>query len=230
MPKTKGLLLVMQTPKPGREHDHRDWYVATHLPDVCAIPGVIRGEFTQVLPDTPEPRWSHAAVYWLARDPAEFLVELFRRAGSGEWLLSDTLDPANTMMMLAEPITPRERAKDEPDADPQDRLIYIVLSNATPGDDDEFNEWYTGTHIPDVLAVPGFVAAQRFRFLDNPALKPSPFRYAALYEIRASEAHAAFADLTARVEAGRIPLTPTLMTQGLHAAPFMPLGIKMGAG
>ena len=27
--------------------------------------------------------------------------------------------------------------------------------------EDEYNDWYSGTHIPEVLAIPGFVAARR---------------------------------------------------------------------
>ena len=224
------LLLAMQTPKPGRERDHVDWYLSTHLPDVCAIPGVIRGEFTAIVPGTDKPQWTQAAAYWLTGDAEAFLAELFRRAHGGEWSLSDTLDPGDTLMLLAQAITPRVRAHDVPDAAPQDRQIYIVLTNATPGDDDKFNTWYSDTHIPDVLAVPGFLAAQRFRMIDHPALKPPPFRYGALYEIRASDATAAFAELTVRVETGLIPLTPTMVTDVIHAAQFLPLGVQAGPG
>lgn len=224
-----GLLLVMQTPKAGREQEHLDWYVSTHLPDVCAVPGAIRGEFTGVAPGTENPLWSNAAAYWIEGDPARFLGEVFRRAGGGEWKLSDTLAPENTLMMIAEAIGPRARSKISEDADPQDRLLYVVLTNSTPGDDEEFNAWYSGTHIPDVLEVPGFTAAQRFRFLPHPALPANPFGYAALYEVRASEAEAAFAELAARAGTERMVLSPTLATEGIHAAPFAPLGVQQGA-
>ncbi|MCK9540812.1 MAG: hypothetical protein M0R03_02125 [Novosphingobium sp.] len=223
-----GLLLVMQTPKAGREQDHLDWYVSTHLPDVCSVPGAIRGEFTAVAPGTENPRWTNAAAYWLQGNPAEFLNEVFNRVQAGQWQLSDTLDSEQTAMMIAEAITPRMRSEVTADVDPAERLLYIVLTNPTEGDDDTFNEWYSGTHIPDVIAVPGFVAAQRFRFVDHPALKPYPFRYAALYEVKASEAQSAFAELSARAGTDRMVLSPTLSKDPLHAAPFAPVGIQAG--
>ena len=39
------------------------------------------------------------------------------------------------------------------------RYMFLGLTNATEGRDDEFNDWYDNRHLPDVLAVEGFVAA-----------------------------------------------------------------------
>ncbi|MBO0710001.1 MAG: hypothetical protein J2P47_01850 [Acetobacteraceae bacterium] len=68
------------------------------------------------------------------------------------------------------------------------KYTFAVLSNAVEGKDAEFNEWYTNRHVPDVLDVPGFVAAQRFRLTDvqrgNP---PFAHRYLALYEIETND-------------------------------------------
>ena len=65
------------------------------------------------------------------------------------------------------------------------RYVFVVLTNASGGRDDEFNEWYNNQHIPDVLKIPGFVAAQRFNIagaqMDGAT---SPWRYLALYELR----------------------------------------------
>ena len=43
------------------------------------------------------------------------------------------------------------------------KYLLISLSNAVEGKEDEFNDWYTNRHMLDLLAVDGFVAAQRFR-------------------------------------------------------------------
>ena len=40
------------------------------------------------------------------------------------------------------------------------KYTFVVLTNAVEGKDDAFDEWYTNTHLGDVLAVPGFVSAQ----------------------------------------------------------------------
>ena len=47
------------------------------------------------------------------------------------------------------------------------KYTFVVMSNpTTPAQEAEYNEWYNKTHIADVLNVPGFVAAQRFKLAD----------------------------------------------------------------
>jgi hypothetical protein len=50
--------------------------------------------------------------------------------------------------------------------------------------EEEFNAWYDA-HLPEILAIPGFVSAQRYRLdpvvVDEEA--PVRYRYMALYEI-----------------------------------------------
>jgi hypothetical protein len=51
-------------------------------------------------------------------------------------------------------------------------------------DEAEFNEWYDA-HLPEILSIPGFVSARRFRLepvVADPEL-PVRYRYLALYEI-----------------------------------------------
>lgn len=62
--------------------------------------------------------------------------------------------------------------------------VLVVLSNARDGEDDAFNGWYDGTHLGDVLQVPGFTAAQRFRLSDGQMGRGElPYRYLAIYEV-----------------------------------------------
>lgn len=64
--------------------------------------------------------------------------------------------------------------------------IFFVLTEPEPGREDEYNDWYNNRHIPDVLTVPGFVAAQRFLLSNvqrSPAAAEGALRYAAVYEI-----------------------------------------------
>jgi hypothetical protein len=78
------------------------------------------------------------------------------------------------------------------------RYKMIVLSNATPGRDEQFNEWYTKEHIYDVIKVPGFMAAQRFRAVREPGSPETKFQYLAVYELEADDVDAALADLADR--------------------------------
>jgi hypothetical protein len=40
--------------------------------------------------------------------------------------------------------------------------LFIALTNPIEGEDDAFNKWYDAQHVPEVLDVPGVVAAQRY--------------------------------------------------------------------
>lgn len=67
------------------------------------------------------------------------------------------------------------------------KAVLLVLTNPSdPDHEEEFNEWYTNTHLPDLLAIDGFVGATRYR-LSETQLAPSgeggKHRYLAIYEI-----------------------------------------------
>ena len=66
------------------------------------------------------------------------------------------------------------------------KLKLVVLSNATDGQDAEYNDWYTNTHLDDVVAVPGFVSAQRF-ILKDPMGFEHKHNYLAIYEIESDD-------------------------------------------
>jgi hypothetical protein len=71
--------------------------------------------------------------------------------------------------------------------------ILLVLSEpVSEADDAAYNDWYDHTHLPEVLALPGFSSARRFRMsevqLDSQGGLDSvrsrfPSRYVATYEI-----------------------------------------------
>ena len=48
------------------------------------------------------------------------------------------------------------------------RKIQLVYSNPVPGMEDEFNEWYSDRHVHEILRVPGYLSAQRFRVTRHP--------------------------------------------------------------
>ena len=63
--------------------------------------------------------------------------------------------------------------------------LQIVFSHLPEGvSDEEFCEWYDA-HLPEILSIPGFVSAQRFRLepVVRDSVEPTTYRYLALYEI-----------------------------------------------
>lgn len=60
--------------------------------------------------------------------------------------------------------------------------VMIVFTESVEGMDDEFDDWYSGTHVPDVLAIDGFTAVRRFRRVEG--YGPAELRrYLAIWEI-----------------------------------------------
>jgi hypothetical protein len=63
--------------------------------------------------------------------------------------------------------------------------LQIVFSHLPDSvSDEEFCEWYDA-HLPEILSIPGFVSAQRFRLepVVTDSVEPVSYRYLALYEI-----------------------------------------------
>ncbi|RAY12648.1 hypothetical protein DPM19_23935 [Actinomadura craniellae] len=81
-------------------------------------------------------------------------------------------------------------------------LMVVQSGPIEPAREDEYNDWYDNTHLPQVLAVPGFVAARRYRARSgaDPALPG----YLAIYEIEADDLTDPVKELRARSAAGEI--------------------------
>ena len=43
------------------------------------------------------------------------------------------------------------------------RTILVVMMDVDPEHDEEFNRWYNDEHLPERLAIPGYVSARRFK-------------------------------------------------------------------
>lgn len=58
----------------------------------------------------------------------------------------------------------------------------LVFSNPVDGREDEYNKWYDETHLGEVVAIPSFKSAKRFRVSQAPGVPESAHRYLAIYE------------------------------------------------
>ena len=98
--------------------------------------------------------------------------------------------------------------------------IMLVLTNAVPGTDDDFNAWYDERHLTDVLEHGPFTGARRFRLADDQAGTDAPYRYLAVYDIEEGKLEQARdfilfsrSEREEALAAGRdplVPLSPTL--------------------
>jgi len=84
--------------------------------------------------------------------------------------------------------------------------VHFVFSSPPPDVSfDAFGDWYEG-HVADILAVPGFRAARRYR-VDGVVSErpPTMYRHLSLYRVD-GDGTEAMAELDRRVQAGDVPL------------------------
>ena len=70
-----------------------------------------------------------------------------------------------------------------------DSPLSIVTTDVDPAHESEWDRWYTESHLPGVLNVPGYTCGARFRRLEHPALEnfnTGP-KYLAIYECESEE-------------------------------------------
>ncbi len=96
----------------------------------------------------------------------------------------------------------------------------VMLAMASPigaERDEKFNEWYDGTHIPQLrAAIPGIRQVRRFRAAP---VQPMPDRtpwhqYLAVYDIEADSPEQVLAALGAATAAGAVDPGPDLDSTG----------------
>lgn len=102
--------------------------------------------------------------------------------------------------------------------------VFLVLTNAVEGKDDEYNDWYTNQHIPDLLRIDGFVSAQRFELtgLQRLIAFPHPYKYAAIYAIETDDLSATYQAMQNASDAGQMPSTSAIAHDRIGSV-FIPL-------
>jgi hypothetical protein len=200
---TKTVNLVYSQPPEGTadEADFNRWY-DEHRFEVLSIDGFASVQRFRLLPvvsnpDAPFP-YRYLAFAELDRDADEVMAEMERRGMNSrdsyvELKKDDSSGPTlptwwdDVRFASWNGVALGERVESTtPSSDTGTADLYIVFSQPPdgPGEDDEFNAWYD-EHLHEILEIPGFVAAQRFRLtpaVENPQA-PSPYRYVALFEV-----------------------------------------------
>lgn len=84
---------------------------------------------------------------------------------------------------------------------------YVIQfeSRALPAQEAEYNRWYDGVHLPDVLGVPGFKSAKRYDIID-----PGQGRqhFMAAYTVECDDPHALLGQLFEAAQS--MEVSPTL--------------------
>lgn len=90
-------------------------------------------------------------------------------------------------------------------------IMVVQSAPIDPAREDEYNEWYSQVHLPEVVAMPGFVGATRYKVHDSSA-DSATHSYLAIYEIEADDIAGPIAEMRARSAAGETQRADVLRT------------------
>lgn len=85
--------------------------------------------------------------------------------------------------------------------------ILLVLTDPVAGCEQEFNAWYESVHLPEILALPSFVSATRYRRNERPVVTLSQ-SYLTIY--RVTDTLRAARELAKAVGRAEITMSPAL--------------------
>ena len=184
-------MLVFANPIPGKEAEFNDWYTNTHMGDLVQLQGWMGAQRFRIVTNV-QPRPSAAGyahgylIIWDLEetDANAALGRMTAAIGGGKSRLGAAFNytpgaGANGTYEAIGPRIKRPDGKGPTMPDPSDsktprpnRYVLMEFENALPGKDAEF-EKAVAQRIPTVLALPGWMAAQRFRVADTPGRAPS---------------------------------------------------------
>lgn len=100
------------------------------------------------------------------------------------------------------------------------KATLIVFTGPAEGRENEYNDWYDNTHLPEFLALPGVVSGKRFKLSPNgPRAKQS---YAAIYELSDDPANVIKA-MDAAIKDGSMHMSDAIDTASIAMSGWNPL-------
>lgn len=112
------------------------------------------------------------------------------------------------------------------------KSILVVFSNpSSPAEDERYNQWYSDKHLVDVVGVPGFVGATRYKLdkgvtMSGGAVPPNSAGYLAIYELEADTTEglqAASDALALALQDGSVDMDPSLDGPTIEASFAVPI-------
>jgi hypothetical protein len=166
----KGILIAAMDFSDVAEDEFHDWYDTEHVPERLRVPGFLNAE-----------RWIGSqnpkvsvALYDLdnvgvLHSPAYLAVG---GANGTPWTKRVTSRTRMIIRLEGEQLRPADAL-----APAGANALLLIAMNVAPEQEGEFNEWYNTEHLPQLGAVPGVLAARRYRGAG------ATQRYAAIYHL-----------------------------------------------
>lgn len=91
-------------------------------------------------------------------------------------------------------------------------ILVVQTRPSAPDREPEYNDWYNNVHLPELLAVPGFRSARRYRLVDDAASESDQPRCIAIYDLEAEDVMDPIRELQRRARTGEIHQSDALQT------------------
>jgi len=112
---------------------------------------------------------------------------------------------------------------------PANNYDVMVFTRPVPGTDAEFNAWYDQQHVPDLLRVPGFMAARRWKLQIGATPTSTLPPYLVIYEVQTGNLAATDAEVAKRAANGTIRHGAALDYPAIETVIMAPIGPKIFA-
>jgi hypothetical protein len=161
------------------EDEFNDWYDTEHIPERARTPGFINCE-RWIGADDPKISIATYDLEALAvlQTPA---YRAIAGANLSPWSKRVTGKCTRICRFEAEQTLPGNLAAPKSGAN---AMLFFAM-NPAPGAEKDFNDWYDREHVPALAAVPGCLAARRFRIVHGES--EGNHRYLALYHRASTE-------------------------------------------
>lgn len=166
------ILMVFSSPVAGKKSEYNQWYNQQHMLDVVSVPGFVSAQRfviseVQLRPITPQ-KANYMVMYKIVTpDLASVFAEVARRSKAGMTKMSPALDVTSLSSYTYKALGPVQ--PHTPVAEKKENSLdfyQLAFGEAVAGKEAEFNQWYDEHHLPDCVAVPGYVSGERFIFSD----------------------------------------------------------------
>ena len=106
--------------------------------------------------------------------------------------------------------------------------VMVVLTRAFPDQETELWDWYVGRHIPDLLAVPGFMRARLWKIATRKTDPAARYDTLAVYDLE-GDLDAIMKEAGVRMGGPQMPRSPALDSSKTLSFTGPP-ALKFGAG
>lgn len=225
----KAVLVVLTNPgSPEAEDAYNDWYTNVHVPDVLEVPGYVSAVRYRAFPSWQPVAQRYLTIYDLEVTDAEHIQRIsdehMRRIGAGEMRRSpDGVMDRDTMRAMYYLERSARQTSKLQQADIPEGVFLAFAAAASPDRIAELDQWYDTQHLPDVLDLPGFTAAQRYTMTDinmvgQPWVTDNPLLTVYEHMHPNQDAYgAAFGQIRERIADGRVKMTDAIAPNSLMA-------------